>query len=137
MKIQSPEWCAREILERPRKSAACSALERIAAPAFRSSQNFSRCIRPVWKPSPEMAGPLQDLRILVPETRELDLFAKMLEAEGAGVLRCPLVRILDLEDVTEVQAWIEMLIADRFQDVIWLTGEGIRRILAVAERNGQ
>ena len=84
-----------------------------------------------------MAGALHGLRILVPETRELDLFANMLEAEGAGVLRCPLVRILDLDDITEARAWIEMLIADRFQDVIWLTGEGIHRLLAVAERNGQ
>lgn len=83
-----------------------------------------------------MAGALDGLSILVPETRELDLFASMLEAEGADVLRCPLVRILDLEDTTEAQAWIEALIAARFQDVIWLTGEGLRRLLAIAERNG-
>lgn len=84
-----------------------------------------------------MTSDLEGLTILVPETRELDLFCAMLEDEGAAIVRCPLVRILDLEDTAEAEAWIEQFTADQFHDVIWLTGEGLRRLLAIAERNGR
>jgi len=84
-----------------------------------------------------MAGPLDGLTILIPESRELDLFATMLEAEGAAAWRCPLVRILDLEDTTDAEAWIDRLIADPFQDVIWFTGEGLRRLTSLADRQGR
>lgn len=77
---------------------------------------------------------LDGMRILVPESRELDLFANMLEAEGAIALRCPLVRILDLEDTSDAELWIWRLVAGEFQDVIWLTGEGLRRLLLIAEK---
>ena len=46
-------------------------------------------------------GALNKLNILVPESRELDLFAGMLEAHGAKAVRCPLVQIVDLEDDIE------------------------------------
>jgi uroporphyrinogen-III synthase len=84
-----------------------------------------------------MSGALDGLTILVPESRELALFARLLEAEGAVALHCPLVQILELENTTEAEAWIERLIAGAFQDVIWLTGEGLRRLLPIAERNGR
>ena len=84
-----------------------------------------------------MTGALDGLTILVPESRELDLFAQLLEAEGAAAVRCPLVQILDLDDTSEAEAWSERLIAGGFQDVIWLTGEGLRRLLRIAERNGR
>ena len=79
---------------------------------------------------------LDGLRILVPESRELDLFAAMLEEEGATALRCPLVRICDLEDPAVARAWILQLIAGTFQDAIWLTGEGLRRLVAIARAEG-
>ena len=81
-----------------------------------------------------MTGTLDGLTILVPESRELDLFVAMLEAEGAAALRCPLVQILDLDDTRDAETWIERLIAGTFQDVIWLTGEGLRRLLVIVER---
>ena len=74
---------------------------------------------------------LQGLSILVPESRELDLFAAMLEGEGAAVLRCPLVQILDLEDRADADAWIDRLIAEPFDDLVLLTGEGLRRLLVL------
>jgi uroporphyrinogen-III synthase len=74
---------------------------------------------------------LDGLTILVPESRELDLFAAMLEAEGARALRCPLVRIADLDDTSEAQAWIERMIAAPFDYTVLLTGEGLRRLLAI------
>ena len=84
-----------------------------------------------------MTGRLASRRILVPESRELDLFARMLEAEGATALRCPLVTILDLDDPSPVEAWLAHLLASEFDDLILLTGEGLRRILAVAEHIGK
>jgi len=81
---------------------------------------------------------LDGLHILVPESRELDLFASMLEAEGATTLRCPLVQILDLEDRSEADRWIDEFIADPFDDLVLMTGEGLRRLLALsgARRDG-
>jgi len=70
--------------------------------------------------------------ILVPESRELDLFCRMLEAQGATTLRCPLVSILPIEDPAPVEAFLRDLAADRFDDLILLTGEGLRRLLALA-----
>ena len=67
--------------------------------------------------------------IAVPETRELDVFSAMLERRGATVLRCPLVAILDAPDPRPVLAWVDEFIAGAFDDVILLTGEGLRRIL--------
>jgi uroporphyrinogen-III synthase len=74
---------------------------------------------------------LEGLSILVPESRELDLFGAMLEGEGASVLRCPLVQILDLEDRAQADAWIDRLITEPFDDLVLLTGEGLRRLLAL------
>ena len=74
-------------------------------------------------------------KIAVPETRELDVFAAMLERRGATVLRCPLVAILDAPDPTPVLAWIRQFNAGGCEDLILLTGEGLRRLLACIERN--
>jgi uroporphyrinogen-III synthase len=79
---------------------------------------------------------LQGLTILVPESRELDLFASMLEAQGARALRCPMVTILDVEESAPVVTWLEHLAAGGLDDLVLMTGEGLRRLLAVAERLG-
>ena len=76
--------------------------------------------------------PLAGLKILVPESRELSMFTAMLEAEGATVLRCPLVRILDLDDGADADRWISQCIAGDFDDVVLLTGEGLRRLLTLS-----
>jgi len=75
---------------------------------------------------------LDGLSILVPESRELDLFAGMLETEGAVAVRCPLVRIIDLEDPADAQAWISDAIAAPFDYTVLLTGEGLRKLLTLA-----
>jgi uroporphyrinogen-III synthase len=79
-----------------------------------------------------MGGPLQGRRIVVPESRELDLFARMLEEQGATTLRCPMVRIIDLDDPAPVQAWLRRLVDGRMDDLVLLTGEGLRRLLTIA-----
>ncbi len=84
-----------------------------------------------------MEAALNGLTILVPESRELDFFADLLEAAGAAAVRCPLVRICDLDDPAACVVWIDQLIAGSFQDVIWFTGEGLRRLVAIAERHGR
>ncbi len=83
-----------------------------------------------------MTGPLSGKHIAVPESRELDLFARMLEEQGAETLRCPLVAIRDLDDPAPAEAWLRRLIAGPFDDLILLTGEGLRRLVGIARRAG-
>jgi uroporphyrinogen-III synthase len=73
--------------------------------------------------------------IAVPETRELDVFAAMLERRGATVLRCPLVAILDAPDPAPVLDWIRGFASGACDDLILLTGEGLRRLLACLEKH--
>jgi len=81
-------------------------------------------------------GALQNIRIALAESRELDLLAQMLEREGAVVVRCPLVTIQDAPDPAPVKDWIRRLIAGTFDDVIFYTGEGVRRLFTVADAAG-
>ncbi|MEQ6885759.1 uroporphyrinogen-III synthase [Salicola sp. Rm-C-2C1-2] len=80
--------------------------------------------------------PLAGLRIAIPETRQLDVLAQMLERRGATTWRCPLVSILDTPDQDSVRAWLERFNAGAMDDLILLTGEGLRRLSAAAEREG-
>jgi uroporphyrinogen-III synthase len=73
--------------------------------------------------------------IAIPETRELDVFAAMLERRGATVLRCPLVAILDAPDPAPVLEWIRQFNAGGCDDLILLTGEGLRRLLGCIDRH--
>jgi uroporphyrinogen-III synthase len=81
------------------------------------------------------ASPLQGRTIAVPETRELDLFAGMLERRGATVLRCPLVAIRDAPDPVPVVAWLRRFADGGCDDLVLLTGEGLRRLVACLERH--
>ena len=81
-------------------------------------------------------GQLSGRTIALPETRELDRLAQLLEAEGAATLRCPLVAIKDAPDQGPVEAWLRALVADGVDDLVLLTGEGLRRLLDAAERLG-
>lgn len=78
---------------------------------------------------------LQQRRIAIPETRELDVFASLLERRGAEVLRCPLVAILDAPDPQPVLAWLRAFNAGACDDLILLTGEGLRRLVACIDRH--
>ena len=75
--------------------------------------------------------------IALPESRQLDVLAALFERRGASVRRCPLVSIHDAPDQRPVQDWIRGFIADQaMRDLIILTGEGISRLIAAAERAG-
>lgn len=84
----------------------------------------------------EAARPLAGKVVALPEKRELDRLASLLEAEGAEIWRCPLVAILDAPDQGPVEAWVRRLVSGAFDDVIFLTGEGLRRLVDVAGRLG-
>jgi uroporphyrinogen-III synthase len=79
--------------------------------------------------------PLQGRVIAIPETREVEIFASMLERRGATVVRCPMVAILDAADPAPVLEWSRTLAEGGYDDLILLTGEGLRRILSCIERN--
>lgn len=83
-----------------------------------------------------MAARLEGLRIVVPESRELDVFADVLERQGARTIRCPLVTILDLEDAGPAERWVRRLAGEGFDDVVLFTGEGVRRLMGVAAQTG-
>lgn len=83
----------------------------------------------------ELEQSLRGRRIAVPETRELDVFADLLQRRGASVLRCPLVSIVDAPDPAPVLGWLREFNAGRMSDLILLTGEGLRRLLACIERH--
>ena len=83
-----------------------------------------------------MAGALQGKRVVVPETRELEVLAQMLARQGAEIIRCPLVQIVDAPDPAPIEAWLRRLVANPPDDVILLTGEGLTRLLGVAARAG-
>ena len=80
--------------------------------------------------------PLAGRRIALVEHRELDRLGRMLEELGAATLRCPLVAIADAPDQGPVRAWIERAIAAPFDDLVLMTGEGLRRLRGAAERAG-
>jgi uroporphyrinogen-III synthase len=84
-----------------------------------------------------MQGSLTGRRIVVPETRELDLLARMIEAEGGEPVRCPLVAIIDAPDPAPVAAWLDRFAGDPCDDLILLTGEGLRRLHAAAVAAGE
>jgi len=79
--------------------------------------------------------PLAGRTIAVPETREIEVFAKMLERRGATVIRCQLVSIRDAIDPGPVLEWSRRFSEGAYDDLILLTGEGLRRILSCIERH--
>jgi uroporphyrinogen-III synthase len=84
-----------------------------------------------------MTRPLEGKVVALAEGRQAEDLARLLEAEGAVPLRCPMLSIRDAPDAAAVRAWLEELIAGRFDLVILMTGEAVRRLRGVAERAGQ
>ena len=79
--------------------------------------------------------PLAGRTVAVPETRELEVFAALLERRGAAVLRCPLVAIRDAPDPAPVLTFARQLAAGAFDDLVLTTGEGLRRLMGCIERH--
>jgi uroporphyrinogen-III synthase len=83
-----------------------------------------------------MADRLNGYRILILETREEAQFSRLLAEQGADVLQCPMVAIHDAPDPAPIEAWIRRFIAAPFDDLVLMTGEGLRRLMKVARRLG-
>lgn len=78
---------------------------------------------------------LNNLTIAVPESRQLDLLAGLLEARQANVLRVPLISIHDAPDSAPVLAWVRDFISRPPDSFIILTGEGVRRLMSLCQKH--
>jgi uroporphyrinogen-III synthase len=83
-----------------------------------------------------MADRLTGYRILILETREEAQFSRLLTEQGADVLQCPMFTIHDAPDPEPIEAWIRRFIDKPYDDLVLMTGEGLRRLLKVARRMG-
>ncbi len=83
-----------------------------------------------------MADRLNGYRILILETREEAQFSRLLSEQGADVVQCPMFEIHDAPDPAPVEAFIARFIDKPFDDLVLLTGEGLRRLMKVARRLG-
>jgi uroporphyrinogen-III synthase len=81
-----------------------------------------------------MADRLNGYRILILETREEAQFSRLLTEQGADVLQCPMFTIHDAPDPAPIEAWIRRFIETPFDDLVLMTGEGLRRLMKVARR---
>jgi uroporphyrinogen-III synthase len=79
--------------------------------------------------------PLARRVIAIAEARELDVFATLLERRGAQVLRYPLVRIVDAPDPAPVLQWLRTAADGGYDDLILLTGEGLRRLVRCIDQH--
>jgi uroporphyrinogen-III synthase len=83
-----------------------------------------------------MADRLNGYRILILETREEAQFSRLLTEQGADVLQCPMFAIHDAPDPAPIEAWIRGFIDRPCDDLVLMTGEGLRRLMTVARRIG-
>jgi uroporphyrinogen-III synthase len=81
-----------------------------------------------------LADRLSGYRILILETREEAQFARLLAEQGADVLQCPMFAIHDAPDAAPIEAWIRRFIERPCDDLVLMTGEGLRRLLKAARR---
>src|SRR3569623_826843 len=73
---------------------------------------------------------------LILETREEAQFSRLLAEQGANVLQCPMFTIHDAPDPAPIEAWIRRFVATPCDDLVLMTGEGLRRLMKVARRIG-
>jgi len=85
----------------------------------------------------DLATAFEHRVVAVPETRQLDVLADMLEKRGATVLRCPMIAIKDAPDAQPILDWLDRVITDVPDLMVLYTGEGIERLLGFAERSGR
>jgi uroporphyrinogen-III synthase len=83
-----------------------------------------------------MADRLNGYRILILETREEAQFSRLLAEQGADVLQCPMFTIHDAPDPAPIEAWIGRFVATPCDDLVLMTGEGLRRLMRVVRRIG-
>src|SRR5260370_385254 len=83
-----------------------------------------------------MADKLNGYRILTRESRDEAQFSRLLAEQGADVVQCPMFTIHDAPDPKPIEAWIRRFIERPCDDLVLMTGEGLRRLMKVARRMG-
>lgn len=83
-----------------------------------------------------MTDRLHGYRVLILEAREEAQFSRLLAEQGADVLQCPMFAINDAPDPAPIEAWIRRAIDKPFDDLVLMTGEGLRRLMKVVRRIG-
>jgi len=83
-----------------------------------------------------MADALNGYRILILETREEAQFSKLLAEKSAVVVQCPMFAIHDAPDPAPIIGWIKRQIESPFDDIVLMTGEGVRRMVKLAQQSG-
>jgi len=74
--------------------------------------------------------------VAVPESRERETLSLLLRNRGIQVIEVPLVAILDTPNQQPVIDWLARFIAEPPALLILLTGEGLRRLLVLADKMG-
>lgn len=74
--------------------------------------------------------------VAIPENRQLDVLSALFERRGAQVRRVPLLSIADNPDQDGVWRWLQRFVNDPPDLFVIYTGEGLRRLLAAAQRQG-
>jgi uroporphyrinogen-III synthase len=83
-----------------------------------------------------MADRLTGYCILILEAREEAQLSRLLTEQGADVLQCPAFTIHDAPDPAPIEAWIRRFIERPCDDLVLMTGEGLRRLMKVTQRIG-
>lgn len=109
---------------------------RTEVPDDKEAVPMAAILMPTTEKPTNLSMNLQGRTIALAEGRQLEDLAAMLERESADVFRCPMLSIFDHPDSERVMTWLRQLTAGRFTHVILLTGEGLRRLLSLADREG-
>src|SRR5258706_14779920 len=83
-----------------------------------------------------MVDRLDGYRILSLESREEAQFSRLLTEQGADVVQCPMFTIHDAPNSAPIEAWIRRFIEMPYDDLVLMTGEGLRRLMKVAQAIG-
>lgn len=83
-----------------------------------------------------MSRPLEGRTVALAEGRQLEELVGLLDKEGVQSLRCPMLGIRDAPESAPVKTWLRELAAGKFALVVLMTGEGVRRLVDLAEREG-
>jgi uroporphyrinogen-III synthase len=83
-----------------------------------------------------MVDRLDGYRILILESREEAQFSRLLTEQGADVVQCPMFTIHDAPDSAPIEAWVRRFIEKPYDDLVLMTGEGLRRLMKVAQAIG-
>src|SRR3984885_7216548 len=81
-----------------------------------------------------MADRLNGYRILILETREEAQFSRLRAEQGADVVQFPMFTIHDAPDPLPIEAWIRRFVDQPCDDLVLMTGEGLRRLIKLARR---